>query len=316
MEIKTYYTNFTFEEELARGGWNFTYDKKNFFFEFLFLWLEDSEKVLWTKSVYSESFLNHIKEYRNDIPSLTQQSSNVEPWWGDSRNLDEKEINSKETSFHVRDFLGINLRSSYIAKKREDILVSTQANLYKSSLGFSGRGICREITALKSDLFPYIVEPRLNVLKNFGITFLENSTVFLIENLNDDKGQFKGGILCKTIPDHILINGLKIFDRYKELFDIKKIQIDLFSYLDDANDEKWNYLCEVNHRKTMGWILWQLHKKFGEEHSAIRICKKIPKVGIKAVKVITLAPEDHPMQMIFITSKDESAFSHYLSNLV
>ena len=161
--------------------------------------------------------------------------------------------------------------------------------------------------------FPILIEPCLDVVTNYGLTFLNDNEYFLIQNLNDRHGQFKGGYVLQDIPVNILEKGREIFNWYKKEFRIDSLQIDMFSY--GANELKWNYLCEVNHRKTMGWILWQLKTIFKFKFAALKIEKSNFKVKAKAgVEIIELSPANHKLKTFLLGSENEELLKDYLQN--
>ncbi len=322
MEVKTYYTNFTFEEEL-KAAQKIQYQKKNQLFEFLFLWIEDESSSLWTSYFYSQLYLDKIKSYTESVPQLVNNAQDPILWWGNSRLLLEKDINDKLTSFRAREVLGYSLDNSYIIENENDLeqLFGDSSYLFKGTFGFSGRDQVRTKEEAKRLSYPFIAEPFLKRQQDLGLTFLNSDEYFCIENFNDEKGQFKGAYLLdrSEIPVHIVEAGKRIFDWYKNEFDVKSIQIDMFSYLSSESKQlEWNYLCEVNHRKTMGWVLWKLKSLFNTKYGALKIVNKNKKVQEQSGKlqVIELSPPGHGIKVLYIGSEREGEVLNYLQNLL
>lgn len=317
MELEPFYTNFTFEEEL-KSPQAIQYQKKNIFFEFLFLWLEDSSKTLWTKFSYPQSYLEKIKTYKKSIPNITSTSKKPLLWWGNSRNILEKEINDKLTSFRARQELGLELEGSFVVNSDDDLqlLADNRDYLFKGAFGFSGREQVSDLKSAERLERPFLVEPKLNRIQDIGITFINERDYFCIGNFNDEKGQFKGALLLDDIPEHIVDKGRLIFDWYRREFSVEEIQIDMFSYLSNMKT-RWNYLCEVNHRKTMGWVLWKLNSVFDLKYSAFKIIPKSQEINEKHGKetVVEISPPDHPMKVIYIGANTKSDLTIYLQNL-
>lgn len=320
MEVNAYYTNFTFEEEL-KVSQTIQYQKINTLFEFLFLWIEDASKSLWTKYPYSKPYLENIQSYSHSVPLLVQDCRDPILWWGDSRNQREKIINEKKTSFLARNELGMGLDNSFIANELDALAILSSNNdyIFKGFLGFSGRDQVRDIKQAEKLSFPLIVEPLLKRKQDVGITFLSSNEYFVIENFNNQKGQFKGAKLLREVPEHIVSTGENIFKWYRDKFNIYSLQIDMFSYLEEGSDIlKWNYLCEVNHRKTMGWVLWKLKKIFNTKYAAFKVLDKNIKIGESSsrLKVVELSPPGHKIKVLYIGSQDEEVLNSYLQNLV
>ncbi len=318
MEVRPYYTNFTFEDEL-RSCQKIQYHKKNTFFEFLFLWIEDSSKTLWSKHTYSQIFLEKIKNLSGSLPEITKDADEPILWWGNSLDPREREINDKLTSFKVRKFLGLDIEDSFIANNENDLklLKCNSSYLFKDGLGFSGRGQVNCPQKATKLSFPIVVEPRLIRARDIGLTLLNDQDYFCIENFNDDNGQFKGGLLLDEVPEHILIKGRLIFEWYKKKFGVENIQIDMFSYCIE-DEMKWNYLCEINHRRTMGWVIWKLKSVFNTNYAAIKIFPKgtsIPESD-ELIKIIELSPKDHQMSVYFFGAAREKDLKIYLQNFL
>jgi hypothetical protein len=313
MEIKPYYTNFTFEQELEAQK-KIQYNAINKLFEYLFLWIEDDSKILYSIHNYSSSYLEKIKELTGTIPGIASQAKEFNLWWGDSYALREAEINSKVTSFNARIDLGLTLPNSYVIRDRDELNDKNGDFIYKSEFGFSGRGQVRSLEMLKKISLPIVVEPYLKVIENFGISFINREEYFVMQNFNDILGQFKGGVLRENYPLMIYEKGKIIFDWYFKKYGIDNLQIDMFSY-EENGELKWNYLCEVNHRKTMGWVLWKLHKLFNQTYSAIKVFKNKPAASQNDIVLIELSPSDHILPMFYIGSESEEALSRYLQNL-
>jgi len=316
MEVNPYYTNFSFEEDLTGVlQEKIQYSKRNYLFEFLFLWIEDGSKSLWTEFNYPNDYLDKIAKRTGSCPKIGKAVGDPALWWGNSKIENEIEINSKLTSFKARDSLGFEMLDSYILKDKEELekICNEKELLYKSPFGFSGRGQTRDREKARHFKFPIIVEPWLDVVTNYGLTFLNENDLFLIQNLNDRHGQFKGGYVLNDIPENILEKGREIFNWYKEKYHVNSLQIDMFSY--GVGELKWNYLCEVNHRKTMGWVLWQLRTIFNFKYAALKIVKSnFKEINREGVEVVELSPANHKMKTFLLGSENEELLKDYLQN--
>ncbi|MBC98665.1 MAG: hypothetical protein CME63_13020 [Halobacteriovoraceae bacterium] len=323
MEVIKFYTNFTFEEELLNGFRKGIYNKKNYFFEFLFLWIEGDDKILWTPKGYDKQYLDQIRRLTGSVPHISEKlkkEDRLELWWGDSQKRNEVEINDKLTSFRARNELGFGLENSCIISQQEELAQYSEFPekhyLFKSRFGFSGRGMSSDPIKAKNFNLPLLVEPLLSVVDNYGITFFNENDYFVIKNYSDHLGQFKGGEFVDFQDRVILEKMKKIFEWYKFNFNVARLQIDFFSYLKEG-ELMWNYLSEVNHRKTMGYILNQLKEKFGDRYAYLKI-GAVDTTSLKVSKInkIELSPINHPMKVTYLGSDHPNIRERYLQNLV
>ena len=95
-----YRSNFDFEKQLLKKDHikklDFSPDKKNYEFEYLFFFLE-MEGVLNTPVQYELSFFKHLEKYFGLSPSFeSKPQSNYNYWWGDLQDFKKaQKLNDK-----------------------------------------------------------------------------------------------------------------------------------------------------------------------------------------------------------------------------
>tara|TARA_R110000868_G_scaffold30668_4_gene113200 strand:- start:570 stop:1454 length:885 start_codon:yes stop_codon:yes gene_type:complete len=108
---------------------------------------------------------------------------------------------------------------------------------------------------------PLLLEQSLDIKKVIGTTFSldENSTnlLFSVENHQNSQGNFLGGQVVET-PVSCVGALTKMAKYWHEQGARGILEIDSFLL------SEGEFPCvEVNHRKTMGWFIWQIEKKIG-----------------------------------------------------
>jgi hypothetical protein len=165
--------------------------------------------------------------------------------------------------------------------------------ILKSPFSFSGIGHIlfeKEQTPLIQFHQPYLLEPVYDRVFDLGITFemqdAKLTRMFIVENFNNAKGSFKGGMGAQSVEDFISIIQNKyqfnlkphlekyreIFDEYLKLGATNNVQIDSFVYRDEFDGSlKLYQLVEVNYRKTMGLVIQNLAEHFPAKYIEWRI---------------------------------------------
>jgi hypothetical protein len=246
--------------------------KINETFEHLFFFCSDRDDVLFTKKEYSADYLEYVKSATGFINKMSS-SGQSQNWWGDLLDLDiERKVNSKLTSLEVSNLLSSNFSSSFEVSSIDKIelyLKELGEILIRSPFERSGR---RNIILENLDNFEKYKSKIEELLKissvivdkyhhsrdyDLGSTYFENNgsfdISFQIKNLNDGNGVFRGGLLLKK---NILSSRLD--DIAKEFYNRGargQLQIDSFRFKGE-----WNWLCEVNYRKTMGHVIKKLSR--------------------------------------------------------
>ncbi len=109
---------------------------------------------------------------------------------------------------------------------------------------------------------PLLLEQSLDIKRVIGTTFNINDNaierLFSVENFLNSQGNFIGGKLIET-PKQIQDELIQVVNSWKEKGARGILEIDSF----ELEDSTYYPCVEVNHRKTMGWFIWNLCLKLG-----------------------------------------------------
>jgi len=338
-EVKTYIANFDFENALSAPNYKpYSHSRENQAFEFLFLWLEGGSKSLFSKLTYEDEFLQYVKGISGELPQILDNATLMTGWWGDLDNEEvwnkERIINSKLTSFEARVELGLELLDSEIIESLVELPELKEGSfLLKRPYGFSGRGLIFDFSKVHDKDFPLILEPLHRRVRDFGV-FTDGESFRISQNLIDKRGQYKGSFIKDTLPESEVLEkeSLRVFNWYKDKFDVTFMQIDSYQYL-DGGDLHFNFLCEVNHRNSMGQIANKLHEKFGDESSVFILIHKsklktfsnfgerLKELGTLSYNpvakhgAISLSPVENDFQCFYITEESDRSLQMFLKDL-
>lgn len=268
-------------------------------FEYVFFLVNKNPCILKNIKNYSENYLNKLRELKFNIPQLNSEVKNYEKWWGRREDVElEKNLNSKITSAEVARKLNCGFEHGLIVTSLEEVNqhianLPFKKYILKSPFSFSGIGHIifeKEQTPLIQFHTPYLLEPVYDRVFDLGVTFeMLNgnfSRMFIVENFNNQKGSFKGGMGANNLENFISIIQEKyqfdlkpylekyreIFEEYKKLGAVNNVQIDSFVYRDELDSGlKLYQLVEVNYRKTMGLVIQSLAEHFSAKYIEWRI---------------------------------------------
>jgi hypothetical protein len=248
--------------------------------EFLAFFLDD--RPVLTQKQYSESFLSHVERVTGSRPQLVSSATEVQNWWGPLQNLPlERELNSKV-------FTAMMSEDSYIIKELSELNLPLGKYLAKNPFGMSGQGLIPFLKGEETKISPLlektgvvIIEPLFERIFDFSHYVLPNGEIIAYENLVDSSFQYKGTCFReRDFPDR---QHFSFFEKIKksewDLFEEKLYfiiqtlkgrgveggySIDSFVYK-DSGELKIRPLCEINYRKTMGLIAWNLSQRYGSK---------------------------------------------------
>jgi hypothetical protein len=264
---KRYFVNIDYEFQLFDDNYDsnyLKYKKFNSEFEHLFLWLESDKKTLSNLKSYDSNYLDYIASLKNEgIPAFSDRPGEI-PWWGSLRDIElARRLNSKRTSFHLAKKYNFLPEGSFLIETDEDF--STLKDFSKECIvkkldSFSGIG--NKIVKKKSDVNfkpPFIIEPYLNVVKEFGLT-VEADNYFLVETIQNQKNNFSGAFVGEFLEKKEIYAALKplLKDLAKQSLG-DSFEIDCLYY---ENSERVLYpLVEINYRKTMSYFAAKFAQK-------------------------------------------------------
>lgn len=259
--------------------------------EFLAFYLQDLPVL--TPKEYSPEFLEKVRKLSGNNPTTTH-TGYARNWWGPLENPErEKWMNSKLTSFKLSLSHGWTEGGIY---SREQ-LFSLQPNtpwLVKDPFNMSGKGIIpihpgEDISlpvSLQGDL---IGEPLLERKYDFSHFVFPDGRTICYENLVDEKFQYRG-TLFSSVED-FTIRALSFHDKLssekwaeflsrleivtKHYGDPSPFGYSVDSFVYEKNGELHIHpLCEVNARRTMGLVSYELANILGKGKKAALTLKK------------------------------------------
>ena len=245
--------------------------------EFLAFFLD--ERPVVTSKNYSDDYLRYIESIIGRRPKMISQG-NSENWWGPLENIElEKKLNSKEMS------AGFN-QDSYVVCSLCDLPDLTgKTFLAKNPYGMSGQNFSLVEEGRLENLEvmlkngKVVLEPFFDRLFDFSHYVYPNGVRVCYENIVDKKFQYRGSVFrdyTRPIPENLSFyekvdakewsNFSEKLDQIIKLYstnDLKSgFSVDSFVYRENG-EEKIRALSEVNYRKTMGQIAFDLSVKFG-----------------------------------------------------
>ncbi|MGE3608680.1 MAG: hypothetical protein AB7I27_03750 [Bacteriovoracaceae bacterium] len=245
--------------------------------EFLAFFLE--EKPILSHKSYRPEYLNYVEKITGRRPQIVS-SGKYDNWWGDLKDLvKERWMNSKVTTAEL------NLKQGwckvFIVNSPDELIAIPQKKfLAKIAYGISGQKFSllerpEELTPQLKDT-PYILEPLLDRKFDFSHYVFPDGKSICYENVVDQNFQYKGSIFQNyhqaEIQNLSFYSNVSLdeWNHFKNaLTEIKSyflkdnqmgFSIDSFVYFD--NGLKIRFLSEINYRKTMGLIAYELSRKY------------------------------------------------------
>jgi hypothetical protein len=243
--------------------------------EFLALWVQD--RPLLASRPYSESYLKYVSAQIGHPVSATTQGE-ADEWWGETAHKELMRKLSSKTEFKNWWYSRwpLEARNCFSWKELEAIVQAGQW-LIKKSDGMSGRGHQRvtreELPSLRSRLektlsLGVVVEPLYQRTRDVSALWLSEEKRFIYyANLIDERFQWRGTILNRDsmseVPAATQNWGEHLVELQKYVSGLGyhgPFSVDAFFY-QTAAGETFHPGSEMNPRKTMGWVTYQLWKK-------------------------------------------------------
>lgn len=235
--------------------------------ECLYFYCEES-LPLATDQSYEENYLNKLGA------KICALDANSSLWWGELSEL-AKLSNCKLECHMANQELGLWTPEGGIISTWEELETMMGEGRWrlKDPWMMGGTGQWRISTELLIDpgyrkgiearlkKGPLLLEQSLDITNVIGTTFLlddkESTLLFSVENHQNSQGNFLGGQVVET-PEVCMADLKKMANYWQGKGARGVLEIDSFIL------SQGFYPCvEVNHRKTMGWFIWQLEKKLG-----------------------------------------------------
>jgi hypothetical protein len=250
--------------------------------EFLAFFIE--KRPIYTSKKYSDDYLDYVENIIGHRPVLVNKGE-YENWWGPLVDIPkERRLNSKELSASFS-------KETQIIQKLEELKVSSNTiYLAKSPFGMSGKSFIvfrageeNLLATLLNKTKKLIIEPLFNREKDFSHYIFPSGEVIAYENIVDKHFQYKGTLFNNLqSPDieHLsFYKKLEINEWEKFGDELKKVistyfslgayngfSVDSFTYLENTQI-KIRTLSEVNCRKTMGLIAWEIAQRIAGKNS-------------------------------------------------
>ena len=229
----------------------------------------NEELPLATDIHYEEEFLRHVDARLVAVTDLTNL------WWGEFSSI-SKLSNCKLENHLLNKQLKLWTPNGGIVSSYEELKKMMKAGRWrlKDPWMMGGTGQWRiSLEMLEQDSLrigiqkrlqkgPLLLEQSLEVKRVIGTTFsiTDNNIekLFSVENYLNSQGNFIGGKLTET-PEQIQNELMTVVNSWKAKGARGILEIDSFELVNATY-----YPCvEVNHRKTMGWFIWNLSLRFG-----------------------------------------------------
>ena len=225
--------------------------------EYLFWWVEPHDKLLSSHFQYHEDDLKYI-ESQTGRQHFFSQSDQIENWWG---SLNQQKLKKTDLP-EIRE----KLYSDFESHRGKPIHYPC---VLKKDGSFSGKGVYflqSEADFLKlQKLSDYITEPFRDIVLDFSYYQFQDKRVYYRSVVKD--GQYLGSLFSKNnewIRDANELN-LKA-DKLRDSLDIKEYGVDCYYYKKD-NEIKLEALCEINSRKTIASVVYQIYQKYFPDYA-------------------------------------------------
>lgn len=264
-------------------------------YEYIYFPFAQSSDQLLVHDEFAIEDLEHYHSLGFEIPKLILKKrrnihQKINYWWGKKHNKElEIFLNSKDTSAQIaqKNGWGFNFGAKVLGladlKKHLEKYPNIKEWILKNPHGMSGKG--HYLFSKEQNIPEHIIksrtllEPLLKRVLDIGTTYEVNNgkitNKFHVINYNDHIGQFRGAgttldqNFWKNLFDDVLKIGYEkaslildqIAQTYLAFHPENNIQIDSFFYLNEKNEIAFYPLVEINCRKTMGLVVYQLAKR-------------------------------------------------------
>lgn len=262
----------------------------NYSIEPFILFLE--KRPLFSTKKYDQDFLEYVESMTHHRPEIVSESKNFENWWGEGKDFEvERVLNSKITSAEIIQNHKWCDRTFIIRTENDmNYVPMDRTYLVKNPFGMSGqRFLTINPEMPHHDLIlstkqwlkegPVIVEPLLKRKHDFSAYVFADDHVIHYENMIDAHYQYKGSVFadytCPNIQHLSFFHDIaldkwqkyneqmnQIIKTYGSLMAINGYSVDSFTYIE--SDLEIRSLSEVNYRRTMGRVTYELAQRFNQ----------------------------------------------------
>ncbi len=303
--------------------------------EFFALYL--SERPLFSQKNYPIEFLKSVEAITGRKCEI-KKNGEADNWWGELRNPElERWLNSKITSTELIIREGW-AKETYILNPGDidKVLVSKTPMIAKDPFEMSGRGFKlypegideKSLSDFKNKTL--ILEPLLNRTHDFSHYIFPDGKSICYQNLVDQRFQYKGTLFrnwklarvedlgfYSSVPEdhwkkfHLQLE--KIKSHYSEKISFSESE---FGFSVDSlvyNETEIHPLCEVNFRRTMGSLAYDLSRTYSQDNPwtlllllpSQKDCEKKLELLVKNKRLIVLSPEDSRFTILFLMAESD-----------
>jgi hypothetical protein len=270
------------------------------------LFLLENEPV-FTDKHYSADYKSHIESLGGKVVT-TKDTKNVKNWWGELSEISKQQrLNSKLTSYEFAIAENLCHEKTQILNSE---LQPQKDCIYKNPHQMSGRGFYHwnELEQKKVQ-WPLIRDPLLRRKQDFSYLNMGSEGV-VYRNEIDEHFQYRGTIIgdWKVPDEYDYKSAIALVKRFLHKEHADPIwSMDSFLY-EEKGKTKLYSLCEINHRKTMGYITNLLHQKWnpkGVSQLVLFPQKKLKNdvLNIRIDKILSLAPKGNRFATFFLQAE-------------
>ncbi len=316
MEAVAYLFNSDFETQLfSNKEIKLESNKVTQEFEYFIHLLNPGEKIYTTRS-YSSAYQNFLNTFTGKDLSTVHKTEKIIPWCQSFNQIELlKKFQNKVCT--IKFLLETGFSQEEISFVNKNNLTELKANyLYKYPKAFSGMGhfvYAKDQKKIENLLTQgeVLIQEKLHQRTMDFSTLVEGGKLLCqYENLVDDHFQYKGTIIRSDfqLPEKIktdfgfwLEKILIYTQKYKGI-----MSIDSYLY-DDGAGEKLFPVCELNVRKTMGYVAFKLKEKYFNDMPIMKMLlvnKKETRYSYQEIK-------NRFQDNVFLLSPTENRFHVY-----
>lgn len=299
----------------GKNEYNPISNKINQEFEYLIHFFED--KPIFTTKKYSKEYTDHVEAMTGREFRTTSSNEKVLNWWCSVGEIEQDRLlHSKLTSTKFSIQRGFESEAKIIDSSDAKLMSNM---VYKLPGEFSGRGHlvypkdAKRIKKLLAQSKCLIEEPLRNRVQDFSSLALAQDKIISYENIVDEKFQYKGTKLISPKMNEGYFKAInETVDFYLQMGATFPFSIDSYSYI-DKDTVKTAAVCEVNVRKTMGYIALKLKEFFSSDLGALLIANS-RKESIP--DTIWLSPRENLFQLCFIAVNDKDILEDRIRHIL
>lgn len=285
-----------------------------------------SNRTLYSKKKYAQSYLDRVAALTGHKPEVTDKAP-FENFWGPLLNLEiERWWNSKLTSTQLILEQGWCEHTRIVRSEADLLSLSPQQTyLVKDPFAMSGQKFqllrTDDLEGIQKALNrgPQILEPLFDRVYDFSQYIFPDGKIIAYQNLVDAKFQYKGSVFShhptSSLEDlsfyqeiseqnwnEFKIQTQKIIQFYGQQPNLVGYSIDSFVYRENG-ELKIRVMSEVNYRRTMGRVTYELSQRFSPQHAWSALVLVKPQAYKEHKNIMVLSPGDSRFDILFLQAE-------------